>query len=385
MAEWADVQQWTPEPLDGVAEGCRERQRRVEAESDRLFRLRSGVQSQGETAEAVKAFLERRISEADRLAGRFGGMADASSEAARAVVTVQTRVRECHVQAASRRMTIASDGVVRIHPEYLAECQADSQRFARAQAERQLVADAVRETVRFANRVDVGYQAALFELSDSGAADDPLASGGPGDEVEQVPYLDDALDFSYELFMAWLDSPVADEITEASRSDPALFNLILGEAVAYRKGDLSWHGFMTLPVVLANLREDPLGTSKVVGGAYLLYTHIKVNAPWDMKPYLAERYAQPLEDGYFYLTDEEGHSIRSDAFGNVSYGYMLARFGVDEQIALDAANAGTSDTGIGADPVDDASIRLGYELSRKYPDGITREQYIEEMKNANLG
>lgn len=385
MVGWADVQQWAPEPLDGVAEGCRERQRKVEAESDRLFRLRGGVQSQGETAEAVKAFLERRISEADRLAGRFGGMADASSEAARAVVTVQTRVRECHVQAASRRMTIASDGVVRIHPEYLAECQADPQRFARAQAERQLVADAVRETVRFANRVDAGYQAALFELSDRGAADDPLAPGGPGDEVEQVPYLDDALDFSYELLMAWLDSPEATAIMAASTADPLLFNDLLAVAVAYRGDDLSWEEYLALPDVAAKFIVLPPLAHAVAGGAYLLYTQIKVNAPWDMKPYLAERYAQPLEDGYFYLTDEEGHSIRSDAFGNVSYGYMLARFGVEEQIALDAANAGTSDTGIGADPVDDASIRLGYELSRKYPDGITREQYIEEMKNADLG
>ena len=63
-------------------------------------------------------------------------------------------------------------------------CRADARRFARSQAGCQLAADAVRETVAIANRVDADCRAALFELSDRGAASDLRPPGGRSDVGE---------------------------------------------------------------------------------------------------------------------------------------------------------------------------------------------------------
>lgn len=387
MLEWSNVRQWDPAPLAKVADACLTRQQRVEAVSNELFQMQGGMQSQGETPEAIRGFLSRRASTSDRLSERLTRMAEASMEASRGVNSVLEKVHECYGTAASRKMEITPSGVVRIHPSYLPACQADPQRFAHAQIARQEVADMVRSTLALAARVDASYQSALFDLSDEGAANDPVSPGPAEDAPNEVPYLDDALGFSYDLLMDWMDSSTAQQIRIAAALDRELFNDMLAMAVAYRGDDLSWDKFASLAASGGRWLTTPLvGVPLAVAhAAYELYDNIRVGAPWDMKPYLAERYGQPLEHGYFYLTDEQGNRVRSDVFGNVSYGYMLAHFGVDEQIALDAANVGAGDTGIGEDPVDDNAIRLGYELYRRYSDDMTKEEYIEEMKEADLG
>jgi len=64
---------------------------------------------------------------------------------------------------------------------------------------------------------------------------------------------------------------------------------------------------------------------------------------------------------------------------------MLAHLGVDVETALRAANAGGSDVGRGGDPLDDAAVLKGYEIYAEYPGGMSKEQFQQEMDDANLG
>ena len=68
-----------------------------------------------------------------------------------------------------------------------------------------------------------------------------------------------------------------------------------------------------------------------------------------------------------------GQEIYYDVFGNFQYGYMVAHFGVDEAIALEA-----STTGLEAgdpDPTDNKSVSLGYRFAEQYPGAFTADQF----------
>ncbi|WP_082518949.1 polymorphic toxin type 44 domain-containing protein [Leifsonia sp. Leaf336] len=112
---------------------------------------------------------------------------------------------------------------------------------------------------------------------------------------------------------------------------------------------------------------------------------VATKAEWDMKVYLAEDYG--YESGLFYLHDEQGRVVRSDVFGNVMYGSMLAHWDVDPETALAGANLGDKggvDAGKGDDPLDDEAVKFGYDLHSKYPNGLTEKQFYEEIANAHL-
>ncbi|WP_244301337.1 polymorphic toxin type 44 domain-containing protein [Leucobacter insecticola] len=120
-------------------------------------------------------------------------------------------------------------------------------------------------------------------------------------------------------------------------------------------------------------------------GGKTILDKFATNAEWDMKPYLAEEFDYDL--GYFYLRDEYGRIVRSDVFGNVVYGSMLAHWDVGLENALKGANMGSApgvDAGVGDDDLDDRAVEFGYELYEKYPNGLTQDQYYEEIANANL-
>lgn len=79
-----------------------------------------------------------------------------------------------------------------------------------------------------------------------------------------------------------------------------------------------------------------------------------------------------------------GRQVRSDAYGNINYGYMMAMYGVPLDTALRGANSTGKDVGVVGDNLDDRAVEFGYKLYAKYPNGITAKQYREEIANANL-
>ncbi|SEH55201.1 MULTISPECIES: polymorphic toxin type 44 domain-containing protein [unclassified Leifsonia] len=118
-------------------------------------------------------------------------------------------------------------------------------------------------------------------------------------------------------------------------------------------------------------------------GAFL--KKFPTDGEWVMKVYLAKDFG--YESGFFYLHDGQGRVVRSDVFGNVMYGSMLAHWDVDLDTALQGANLGTSagfDAGKGNDPLDDEAVQVGYDLYKKYPNGLSEKQFYEEIANSKL-
>ena len=80
--------------------------------------------------------------------------------------------------------------------------------------------------------------------------------------------------------------------------------------------------------------------------------------------------------------------VRSDVFGNLNYGAMLAHWGVVLETALKGANLDDEDigasVGVTNDDLDDRAVAFGYELYGKYPNGLSEDQYYEEIANAKL-
>lgn len=74
-------------------------------------------------------------------------------------------------------------------------------------------------------------------------------------------------------------------------------------------------------------------------------------------------------DAGIVKTGEGDRRVRVDAFGNVNYGLMLASYGIREDEAILASNAGTADTGR-VDRQDDVAISHGYKMASMYPDGV---------------
>ena len=42
------------------------------------------------------------------------------------------------------------------------------------------------------------------------------------------------------------------------------------------------------------------------------------------------------------------------------------------------------EAGLGGDPIDDKAVRLGYEMYRRFPSGMTSQQYYETIIDAHL-
>jgi hypothetical protein len=67
---------------------------------------------------------------------------------------------------------------------------------------------------------------------------------------------------------------------------------------------------------------------------------------------------------------------------------MLAHWGVELETALKGANLQDGDVGVSVgvinDELDDQAVELGYKLYKKYPNGLTEDQYYEEIANAKL-
>ncbi|KQR51258.1 hypothetical protein ASF88_18990 [Leifsonia sp. Leaf336] len=184
--------------------------------------------------------------------------------------------------------------------------------------------------------------------------------------------------FSYEKLVEWLGSEDASRLHSLARNNPGLLDSMLREAYKLKvDGD----PLGALGALFNLLSEN--GWIALQGGQTML-EKFKTNGEWDLKRYLAEDTG--YESGAFYLHDQQGRVVRSDVFGNVMYGAMLAHWDVDLEVALKGANAGTAagvDAGVN-DELDDRAAKFGYDLYKKYPNGLSEKQYYEEVANANL-
>ena len=203
----------------------------------------------------------------------------------------------------------------------------------------------------------------------SNAPGGPNAPLGPG-QPQVDSRMDEASGFVYDRMSEWTQSSDYQFIYNVARQNPAVFNELLEAVIDARAGD---------PVAAAKALALGALYPDMVIAAYKVYDQFKTGGPWDMKPYLADEYGHPLNEGAFEMSDSEGNRIRSDAYGNVAFGAMLANAGVSEEVALKAANAGGGDVGRGDDPLDDDAVRAGYDMVREYPGGMTREQFQEAM------
>ncbi|SEH55147.1 MULTISPECIES: polymorphic toxin type 44 domain-containing protein [unclassified Leifsonia] len=190
--------------------------------------------------------------------------------------------------------------------------------------------------------------------------------------------LEHASALSYDKLVEWLGSEEASRLHSLARNNPGLLDSMLREAYKLKvDGD----PLGALGALFNLLSEN--GWIALQGGQTIL-DKFKTNGDWDMKRYLAEDAG--YESGAFYLHDEQGRVVRSDVFGNVMYGAMLAHWGVDLEVALKGANAGTAagvDAGVN-DELDDRAARYGYDLYKKYPNGLSEKQYYEEVASAKL-
>lgn len=396
MTSWSDVLKWDPANLDSIKTDSETRKKDADEAVDNLFRIRNGIQSKGEAVSALQDFISKQAEKLEELASQLNQLATATGNAADGVTDVQQKVRDCQNFATSNQLIIAPDGSVSIQPAMLALCQADPYLYNYVLHQQRELSSSVNETLARARTVDESY---ISELSGITAF---------------LSELDDATGFAYDQMQRWLSSPEAQEIIKSGQLNNETLNELLKLGIDGKQLLSTLQSDANNPEVkkealrtlLSGIdlavpfdrdrnnsfeeHKQEIGESKST--AESIYDNMKTGSEWDLKPDLAERYDAQLTDlnggqpheGYFYLSDDEGNTVRSDALGNINYGYMMASFQVEKDIALGAANAGGADVGIGKDPVDDAAVTLGYELHQKYPDGITRDQYIAEVEKSGL-
>jgi len=187
-----------------------------------------------------------------------------------------------------------------------------------------------------------------------------------------------ASDLSYDKLAGWLSSDEAKRLHSLARANPGLFNSMLSHGLMLKAEKNGWGLLGGLIDVMSS------NSWMALQGGLVFLEKFPTGAEWDMKPYLAEEYE--YDAGYYYLYDDQGRTVRSDVFGNVQFGSMLAHWGVDFETALRGANMGES-AGVNAgvnDELDDRAVEFGYRLYKKYPNGLSREQFYEELANANL-
>ncbi len=193
----------------------------------------------------------------------------------------------------------------------------------------------------------------------------------------------EASDLSYDKLIEWTTSEESKRLHSLARWNPGLFNSMLEQGYAYKIEGNFWSG---IGLALNLLGEN--GWIALIEALTML-KKFDTGGEWDMKIYLAEAYdREENAKKSYYFRDELGRAVRADMFGNVNYAVMMAHWGVNLEMALKGANMEyVDDLGIDAgvtDPLDDRAVRFGYDLYKRYPNGLSQEQYFEEIANAKL-
>lgn len=197
--------------------------------------------------------------------------------------------------------------------------------------------------------------------------------------------MDYVSDLSYGKLMEWINSDDSLSILDTARSSPVVLNYVLKRAV-----DTNADGWpagilpaLTLPVALPFAGSNPSIYNESTEAGVKIYSNFSTNGIWDMKVTLIDIYGRLKHHGAFVLQDDDGRMVRSDAYGNINYGYVMAMYGVPLDVSLRAANGNGDAVGKKDDELDDRAVEFGYQLYEKYPNGLTAKQYREEVANAN--
>ncbi|MEO8094016.1 MAG: RHS repeat-associated core domain-containing protein [Pseudolysinimonas sp.] len=177
--------------------------------------------------------------------------------------------------------------------------------------------------------------------------------------------LSDVSAYSYALLAQWTASSESTTLYSIGHTNPQWFNDNLGWGMDVAQGN--W--WSAVPLGLSSLSYDGAQT---IAASKLVLDQFQAGGPWDLKVNLHATYGLAGSD---YVGDVSSGLVRADVFGNVNYGAMLALYGVTEANAVRASNLNIGSTGA-ADPADDPSIRLGYEMVKQYPNGMTSQQYL---------
>jgi hypothetical protein len=185
--------------------------------------------------------------------------------------------------------------------------------------------------------------------------------------------------YSYIKLMEWLRSDAAQKLRALALSDPGRFDAMLRDAMNVKEDGNPWGLLGTFAQVW-----NFYGNGAALGGGLVFLDKFATDGAWDMKRYLAREHG--FTSTYFYLHDDRGRIVRSDVYGNVMYGLMLAHWGVSVDTALRGANSKDAGVNVGVtdDDLDDRAVRFGYDLYKRYPNGLTETQYYEELANAKL-
>jgi RHS repeat-associated protein len=174
---------------------------------------------------------------------------------------------------------------------------------------------------------------------------------------------------SYNLLVKWQKSKDASTIRTVGNSNRGLFNETLQMAIDLKP---VWDpARLGQSALFAQLNGYSGGQTGAAG--WLLYQRFQTNGEWDAKVDIKAKFGY---EGSEFATAANGTKVRTDVLGNVIFGAMLSKFGVNESVALSAANASGPDVGY-KDSSDDAAVSLGYQMVADNPNGLSSDGYVD--------
>lgn len=110
--KWTDIQQWESAPLQTYAAECEDKQRKLQTVGDALGQRLASLIGSGQTVEAAKAALRKRITAIEKEVNFLISSAEIASEGAQGINEVRANADDAKQLAQSWNMTIDSSGNV---------------------------------------------------------------------------------------------------------------------------------------------------------------------------------------------------------------------------------------------------------------------------------
>ena len=109
---WTDIQQWESAPLQTYAAECEDKQRKLQTVGDALGQRLDSLIGSGQTVEAAKAALRKRITAIEKEVNFLISSAEIASEGAQGINEVRANADDAKQLANTWRMTIDASGNV---------------------------------------------------------------------------------------------------------------------------------------------------------------------------------------------------------------------------------------------------------------------------------
>lgn len=141
------------------------------------------------------------------------------------------------------------------------------------------------------------------------------------------------------------------------------------------RGSAYFHA-MSDPAALAELTAGIPGLSTLSPFAKaellsLFYLKVQAGGDWDHKPKLESMFGLEKPNDFYFSVPGTDQEVYYDIYSNIHYGYIGAEAGIPADVLIEAANLGTSGTGVN-DTGDDIAVRAGAELSKERGTELTQ-------------